>query len=84
MPHNDKFYVHLLKYLLVLSDFLIIMYNVRYYLPSTYILIRIGEELYKLHASLLIHILLFKVVFTNVQFNLNIICLNQTAAIRSK
>ena len=40
------------------------MYNIRYYLPSTYILFRIGEELFKLHASFLILIVLFQVVFT--------------------
>ena len=43
-----------------LTDFYIIMYNIRYYLPSTYILFRIGEELYKLHATFLILISLFQ------------------------
>ena len=51
-------------YLLALTDFYIIMYSIRYDLPSTYILLRIGEELYKLHASVLILILLFQFVFT--------------------
>ena len=51
-------------YLLALTDFYIIMYNIRYYLPSTYILFHFGEELYKLHASILILILLFQVVIT--------------------
>ena len=46
-------------YLLALTDFYIIMYSIRYDLPSTYILLRIGEELYKLHAPVLILILLF-------------------------
>ena len=40
------------------------MYSIRYDLPSTYSLFRIGEELYKLHASILILILLFQFVFT--------------------
>ena len=47
-----------------MTDFEIIMYNIRYYLPSTYILFRIAEELYKLHACVIILILLFQVVFT--------------------
>ena len=59
MGHINK---HL--YLLALTYFYITMYSIRYYLPSTYILFRIGEELYKLHAAVLILILLFQVVLT--------------------
>ena len=53
------------------------MYSIRYDLPSTYNLLRIGEDLYKLHASILILILLFQFVFTMYKINLNEICLNQ-------
>ena len=53
------------------------MYSIRYDLPSTYNLLRIGEDLYKLHASILILILLFQFVFTMYIINLNKICLNQ-------
>ena len=51
-------------YLLALADFYIIMYSIIYDLPSTYIFFRIGEELYQLHACVLILILLFQFVFT--------------------
>ena len=53
------------------------MYSIRYDLPSTYNLLRIGEDLYKLHASILILILLFQFVFSMYKINLNEICLNQ-------
>ena len=52
--HADRGIPNKHLYLLALTDFYIIMYSVRYDLPSTYILLRIGEELYKLHASVLI------------------------------
>ena len=51
-------------YLLALTNFNIIMHNVLNCLPSTCIFFRIGEELYKLHASVLILILLFQAVST--------------------
>ena len=56
--HADRDILNKHLYLLALTEFYIIMYSIRYYLPSTYILLRIGEELYKLHASvLIIHII---------------------------
>ena len=62
--HADRDILNKHLYLLALIDFYVIMYSIRYDLPSTYILLRIGEELYKLHASVLILILLFQFVFT--------------------
>ena len=62
--HDERDILNEHLYLLALTDFYIIMYSIRYDLPSIYILLRIGEELYKLHASVLILILLFQFVFT--------------------
>ena len=62
--HADRDILNKHLYLLALTDFYIIIYSIRYDLPSTYSLFRIGEELYKLHASVLILILLFQFVFT--------------------
>ena len=62
--HAERDILNKHLYLLALTDFYIIMYSIRYDLPSTYILLCIGEELYKLHASVLILILLFQFVFT--------------------
>ena len=62
--HADRAILNKHLYLLALTDFYIIMYSIRYDLHSTYSLFRIGEELYKLHASVLILILLFQFVFT--------------------